>query len=127
MTKELEKSPISYDAVMLFWRAVTQIFFREVRPRGAFHIPREGPVIFVAAPHNNQASNMVASVQSSSLPRQFLDPVLLGLEVYRETGRALQFLTAAKSMERKAVGFFARMMNSSTSQPLWHRLRLTNI
>jgi glycerol-3-phosphate O-acyltransferase/dihydroxyacetone phosphate acyltransferase len=45
---------LSYDAAMLFWRAVTQIFFREVRPRGAFHIPRESPVIFVGAPHNNQ-------------------------------------------------------------------------
>lgn len=43
-----------YDAAMLFWRTVTQIFFREVRPRGAFHIPRDGPVIFVGAPHNNQ-------------------------------------------------------------------------
>ena len=50
---ELKKS-FTYDAAMLFWRTITQIFFREVRPRGAFHIPREGPVIFVGAPHNNQ-------------------------------------------------------------------------
>jgi glycerol-3-phosphate O-acyltransferase/dihydroxyacetone phosphate acyltransferase len=49
------KRSLSYDAAMIFWRIITQIFFREVRPRGAFHIPREGPVIFVAAPHNNQA------------------------------------------------------------------------
>ncbi|KAF8163273.1 glycerol-3-phosphate O-acyltransferase [Crassisporium funariophilum] len=81
---------------MLFWRTITQIFFREVRPRGAFNIPREGPVIFVGAPHNNQ----------------FLDPLLLSLEVYKETHRHVQFLTAAKSMERKAVGFFARLMDS---------------
>jgi len=47
---------LSYDAVMLFWRTITQIFFREVRPRGAFNIPRDGPVIFVGAPHNNQVS-----------------------------------------------------------------------
>ncbi|KAG5654531.1 hypothetical protein H0H81_001172 [Sphagnurus paluster] len=90
------KSSVSYDAVMLFWRTITQIFFREIRPRGAFNIPREGPVIFVGAPHNNQ----------------FLDPLLLSLEVYRETNRHVQFLTAAKSMERKAVGFFARLMDS---------------
>jgi glycerol-3-phosphate O-acyltransferase/dihydroxyacetone phosphate acyltransferase len=45
---------MSYDAAMLFWRTVTQIFFREIRPRGAFNIPRDGPVIFVGAPHNNQ-------------------------------------------------------------------------
>ncbi|KAF9451058.1 glycerol-3-phosphate O-acyltransferase [Macrolepiota fuliginosa MF-IS2] len=81
---------------MLFWRTITQIFFREIRPRGAFNIPRDGPVIFVGAPHNNQ----------------FLDPLLLSLEVYRETHRQVQFLTAAKSMDRKWIGFFARLMDS---------------
>ncbi|KAF8902117.1 glycerol-3-phosphate O-acyltransferase [Gymnopilus junonius] len=87
---------VLYDTAMLFWRTVTQIFFREVRPRGAFHIPKDGPVIFVAAPHNNQ----------------FLDPLLLGLEVLKETNRHVQFLTAAKSMERRWVGLFTRMMGS---------------
>lgn len=53
-TGKAGEQSLSYDATMLFWRVVTQIFFREVRPRGAFHIPREGPVIFVGAPHNNQ-------------------------------------------------------------------------
>ncbi|KAJ7774791.1 glycerol-3-phosphate O-acyltransferase [Mycena metata] len=90
------ESALSYDTVMLFWRIVTQIFFREVRPRGAFNIPRDGPVIFVGAPHNNQ----------------FLDPLLLSLEVWRETHRHVQFLAAAKSMERKAVGTFIRLMHS---------------
>ncbi|PPR03776.1 hypothetical protein CVT24_007494 [Panaeolus cyanescens] len=94
--QKLDDNSISYDAVMLFWRTITQVFFREVRPRGAFNIPRDGPVIFVGAPHNNQ----------------FLDPLLLSLEVFRETRRRVQFLTAAKSMERKWVGFFARLMNS---------------
>ncbi|KAG6850236.1 hypothetical protein H0H93_016083 [Arthromyces matolae] len=95
MTKSAT-SLATYDAAMLFWRAVTQIFFREIRPRGAFNIPPDGPVIFVGAPHNNQ----------------FLDPLLLALEVYKETRRHVQFLAAAKSMERKAVGFFARLMGS---------------
>lgn len=44
---------------------------------------------------------------------QFLDPLLLTLEVFRETRRRVAFLTAAKSMKRKAVGFFARQMDSS--------------
>ncbi|KAJ6630769.1 glycerol-3-phosphate O-acyltransferase [Mycena sp. CBHHK59/15] len=95
-TERPREFSLSYDAVMLFWRTITQIFFREVRPRGAFNIPRAGPVIFVGAPHNNQ----------------FLDPLLLSLEVYRETHRHVQFLAAAKSMERKAVGFFIRLMDS---------------
>lgn len=34
-------------------------------------------------------------------------------EVHRETGRRVEFLTAASSMNRKFVGFFARMMSSS--------------
>lgn len=87
---------ITYEAALVFWRMVTQIFFREIRPRGAFHIPHKGPIIFVGAPHHNQ----------------FLDPLLLSLEVYRETHRHVQFLTAAKSLKRKAVGFFARLMDS---------------
>ncbi|KAH7889725.1 glycerol-3-phosphate O-acyltransferase [Phlebopus sp. FC_14] len=87
---------VTYDAALMFWRIITQIFFREIRPRGAFNVPRDGPVIFVGAPHHNQ----------------FLDPLLLSLEVYRETHRRVSFLTAAKSMKRKTVGFFARQMDS---------------
>ncbi|THH14858.1 hypothetical protein EW146_g5540 [Bondarzewia mesenterica] len=89
-------SDLVYDAGLLFWRVVVNIFFREVRPRGAFNIPRGGPVIFVAAPHHNQ----------------FLDPLLLMLEVHRETRRRIQFLVAAKSLKRKAVGFFSNLMSS---------------
>ncbi|KAH8117421.1 glycerol-3-phosphate O-acyltransferase [Phellopilus nigrolimitatus] len=85
-----------YDLVLLFWRTVTSIFFREIRPRGAYHIPRDGPVIFVAAPHHNQ----------------FLDPLLLTSEVHRETHRRVEFLIAAKSMKRMAIGFFAGLMSS---------------
>ncbi|KZT68983.1 hypothetical protein DAEQUDRAFT_670412 [Daedalea quercina L-15889] len=85
-----------YEVALAFWKTVVNIFFREIRPRGAFHIPRDGPVIFVAAPHHNQ----------------FLDPLLLTLQVHRETRRKVQFLIAAKSMKRKAIGFFASMMSS---------------
>ncbi|KAI0361999.1 glycerol-3-phosphate O-acyltransferase [Trametes cingulata] len=91
-----EKSDLVYDAALFFWGIVTNVFFREIRPRGAFNIPREGPVIFVAAPHNNQ----------------FLDPLLLYQQVHRETGRHVRSLIAAKSMERRFVGFFAKLMAS---------------
>lgn len=87
---------LAYDTMLLFWRIVTNIFFREIRPRGAFNIPREGPVIFVAGPHANQ----------------FLDPLLLMSEAYRDAGRRVSFLIAAKSMKRKAVGLFASLMAS---------------
>ncbi|KAI0818588.1 glycerol-3-phosphate O-acyltransferase [Irpex lacteus] len=94
--KRLTTTNLTYDGALLFWRTVTNIFFREIRPRGAFNIPRDGPVIFVAAPHHNQ----------------FLDPLLLALQVYRETRRQVSFLIAAKSMKRRAIGFFASLMGS---------------
>ncbi|KIK58616.1 hypothetical protein GYMLUDRAFT_170760 [Collybiopsis luxurians FD-317 M1] len=81
---------------MLFWNLVVNIFFREIRPRGAYNIPPEGPVIFVGAPHANQ----------------MLDPLLLSLQVHKMTGRHVQFLAAAKSLDRRFVGFFSRLMES---------------
>ncbi|KAI6007065.1 glycerol-3-phosphate O-acyltransferase [Pisolithus albus] len=89
-------SIVTYDTALMFWGIVTRIFFREVRPRGAFNIPQDGPVIFAVAPHHNQ----------------FLDGLLLSQEVYRETGRRVQFLTAAKSLQRKAIGFLARQTDN---------------
>jgi 1-acyl-sn-glycerol-3-phosphate acyltransferase len=47
-------SDFTYECALLFWKTVCNIFFRETRPRGAYNIPREGPVILVAAPHSNQ-------------------------------------------------------------------------
>ena len=43
------------------------------------------------------------------------------LEVHRETRRRVQFLIAAKSMKRRAVGFFAGLMSSSKLVPLGPR------
>ena len=48
---------------------------------------------------------------------QFLD-LLLALQVHRETGRRVQFLVAASSMQRKWIGFFARLFWSSQSASL---------
>lgn len=44
----------SYDIAASFFNVVLDIFFREISPRGSHKIPKEGPVIFVAAPHANQ-------------------------------------------------------------------------
>ncbi|KAF8479349.1 hypothetical protein DFH94DRAFT_749242 [Russula ochroleuca] len=88
-------STLGYDLALLLFRGITKVFFREVRPRGSFNIPRDGPVIFVGAPHSNQ----------------FLD-LLLALMVYRESGRRPAFLVAAKSMKRRIVGFLAKNLSS---------------
>ncbi len=47
-------SSLSYKTFLIVWATAIHTFFREIRPRGAFNIPRDGPVIFVAAPHHNQ-------------------------------------------------------------------------
>jgi len=51
-------SNILYDFVAALWRGVINIFFREIRSRGAWKIPRttEGATIFVVGPHHNQVS-----------------------------------------------------------------------
>ncbi|GAA5848725.1 hypothetical protein JCM8547_004608 [Rhodosporidiobolus lusitaniae] len=91
-------SNLVYDIVASMWRIVINIFFREIRSRGAWKIPKaeEGAVIFVVGPHHNQ----------------FLDPLLLMSEVKRESGRRISFLAAAKSMERAFVGLASRLMQS---------------
>ncbi|BGP13962.1 hypothetical protein JCM10213_005545 [Rhodosporidiobolus nylandii] len=91
-------SNLVYDIVAAMWRVVINIFFREIRSRGAWKIPRpsEGAVIFVVGPHHNQ----------------FLDPLLIMSEIKRESGRRIAFLAAAKSMERAFVGLASRCMQS---------------
>ncbi|KAF9899582.1 hypothetical protein EC991_008602 [Linnemannia zychae] len=81
-----------YDFVSFFFTILLDIFFREIRPRGAHKIPQKGPVIFVAAPHANQ----------------FVDPLVL----MRECGRRVSFLAAKKSMDRRWIGAMARSMNA---------------
>ncbi|SCV74439.1 BQ2448_8078 [Microbotryum intermedium] len=91
-------SSMFYDLLVLFWKTMINIFFREIRSRGAWKVPKdgEGAVIFVVGPHHNQ----------------FLDPLLLMSEVRREAGRRISFLVAAKSMDRKFIGQAARLMQS---------------
>jgi 1-acyl-sn-glycerol-3-phosphate acyltransferase len=45
---------LAYDLALWLFNLMLDIFFREVRPRGSHRIPKDGPVIFVVAPHANQ-------------------------------------------------------------------------
>lgn len=45
-----------YDVFLWVIGIIIDLFFREVHPRGSWKVPREGPVLFVAAPHANQVS-----------------------------------------------------------------------
>lgn len=88
-------SDLVYHLVLLFVQLITSIFFREIKATGGFNIPREGPVIFAAAPHNNQ----------------FVDLIWI-IEAHKATRRKVQTLVAAASMQRGFVGFVARMLHS---------------
>ncbi|KAJ3127235.1 hypothetical protein HK098_006600 [Nowakowskiella sp. JEL0407] len=68
----------------------------EIRVRGLQHVPRDGPVLVVAAPHANQ----------------FIDPMIL----WTHFPRRVSFLAAKKTMDKRGVGFFARAMNSIAVQ-----------
>ncbi|CAI4056238.1 hypothetical protein SUVZ_02G1050 [Saccharomyces uvarum] len=66
-------------------------FFREIKGRGSYKVPQQGPVIFVAAPHANQ----------------FVDPVILMGEVKKSLNRRVSFLVAENSLKQPAIGFLA--------------------
>ena len=46
-----------YDVFLWSMSVLVDLFFREVHPRGAWKVPRSGPILFVAAPHANQVSD----------------------------------------------------------------------
>lgn len=93
-TPELSYKPfrrsqlLLYDFVQWLFAIIFDCFFREIRPRGAFRIPKSGPVIFVAAPHANQ----------------FVDPIVLMNQVRKEAQRRVSFLIATKSYNHPVIG-----------------------
>jgi len=91
---------------------MVDIFFREIRSRGSYRIPRRGAVIFVAAPHANQVSD---SHRKELTDIKFIDPLILMREARREAGRRISFLIAEKSMRRRFVGSVARAISASTT------------
>ncbi|KAF3006481.1 hypothetical protein E8E13_004046 [Curvularia kusanoi] len=81
----------AYDAFLWTFSILVELFFREVHPRSSWKVPKDGPVIFVCAPHANQ----------------FVDPLMLMRVVKKESDRRIQFLIADKSMKRKFIGSMA--------------------
>ncbi|RMZ88491.1 hypothetical protein DV736_g4280, partial [Chaetothyriales sp. CBS 134916] len=80
--------PWLYDLVVWVLSLLIDLFFREVHPRGAWKIPRKGPIIFVAAPHANQ----------------FVDSLILMRIFKREANRRISWLIAETSTKRKFIG-----------------------
>ncbi|KAK5119779.1 hypothetical protein LTR85_007355 [Meristemomyces frigidus] len=87
---------ITYDIFLWIFTVITDLFFREIHPRSTWRIPRQGPIIFVAAPHANQ----------------FIDPLILMRVVRQDAHRRIAFLIAEKSMRRRFIGFAASLVGS---------------
>ncbi|KAK0120425.1 hypothetical protein ONS96_010641 [Cadophora gregata f. sp. sojae] len=48
-----------YDIILRVFATMVDCFFRDIQVRGAWHVPAEGSVILVAAPHANQVSALI--------------------------------------------------------------------
>ncbi|SPO04958.1 probable SCT1 - suppresses a choline-transport mutant [Cephalotrichum gorgonifer] len=84
-----------YDVFLWVIGIVIDLFFREVVPRGSWKVPREGPVLFVAAPHANQ----------------FVDAIILQRTLRREANRRISLLIAQKSVHG-FIGWGSRQVGS---------------
>ncbi|KAI1106614.1 glycerol-3-phosphate acyltransferase [Jackrogersella minutella] len=96
--KEKELYPMSdwkYDAFLHTFSVLVDLFFREVHPRGAWRVPRTGPILFVAAPHANQ----------------FVDGLVLQRTLKNEANRRVGLLIAEKSVHG-FIGWGSRQTGS---------------
>ncbi|KAJ1327959.1 glycerol-3-phosphate O-acyltransferase [Microdochium nivale] len=84
-----------YDAFLHTFSVLVDLFFREVHPRGAWQVPKTGPILFVAAPHANQ----------------FVDGLVLQRTLKNEAERRVSLLIAQKSVHG-FIGWGSRLMGS---------------
>ncbi|EON99845.1 putative glycerol-3-phosphate o-acyltransferase 1 protein [Phaeoacremonium minimum UCRPA7] len=97
-TPSRELYPMSnwkYDSVLWVMSIFADLFFREVHPRGSWKVPRHGPVLFVAAPHNNQ----------------FVDALVLQKTLRSEAKRRVSLLIAQKSVHG-FIGWASRQVGA---------------
>ncbi|CAK7200009.1 Glycerol-3-phosphate/dihydroxyacetone phosphate acyltransferase [Sporothrix eucalyptigena] len=95
---EKELYPMSnwkYDTFLWTMSVLVDLFFREVHPRGSWKVPRQGPVLFVAAPHANQ----------------FVDALILQRTLRTESKRRVSLLVAQKSVHG-FIGWASRQVGS---------------
>lgn len=88
--------PWVYDLGIWIFALCLDIFSREICSRGAWRIPKSGPVVIVAAPHANQ----------------FVDSAVLMRNVRCYAGRCTSFLTADKTMRDPYIGTMTRLMGA---------------
>lgn len=84
---------IVYDFSITFFKSIIHTFFRDIKVRGSFNVPKKGPIIFVIAPHHNQ----------------FLDGCVVISKVKEYSNRRISFLIAGKSYRRPIIGLLSRL------------------
>src|ERR1700710_2268908 len=88
--------PWIYDLGLWIFTLCLDIFFRQIYPRGAWKVPKNGPLIIVAGPHNNP----------------FVDFLVLMRTLKSYANRRVPFLTAEKSMKEPYIGTMAGAMGA---------------
>lgn len=86
---------VVYELLNLFFWLIVVTYLREFRVRGLFNVPKDGPVIFVIAPHHSQ----------------FFDGAVV-MTTIRETGRRPAFIIANKLYQLKFIGGLAKLMQA---------------
>lgn len=86
-----------YDIVVWLCYSITHTFFRDIKVRSSFNIPKSGPIIFVIGPHHNQ----------------FLDGGIAISSVKQYSNRKISFLIAGKSYRRRFIGLLARLTRAT--------------
>ncbi|EGV60348.1 glycerol-3-phosphate O-acyltransferase [Yamadazyma tenuis] len=87
---------IVYDLVVVFCQSIIHTFFKDIRVRGSFNIPKKGPIIFVIAPHHNQ----------------FLDGSVVAAKIKEYGDRRVSFLVAGKSYRDPFIGLLSRLTSA---------------
>jgi 1-acyl-sn-glycerol-3-phosphate acyltransferase len=52
--EKIESPPLSYTITVRFLSIILNLYYRRIETWGAENIPKQGPTIFVVAPHCNQ-------------------------------------------------------------------------
>ncbi|ORY99553.1 hypothetical protein BCR42DRAFT_463617 [Absidia repens] len=89
---ELSPAAVTYGVVSSAFRAVSHIFFREIKTSGSHHVPQDSPVIFLVGPHHSQ----------------FVD----GVVFFGVNPRPSYALMAAVSYNRPLIGHFGKILNA---------------
>lgn len=87
---------VFFELLILFCRIILYIFFREVRERNSFNVPKKGATIVVVAPHANQ----------------FVDGAIILSKIKSLTNRNTRAIIAESSYNDKIIGGFARVADS---------------